>query len=55
MDFLTLFNRFAHSAGPFYWIDVCVIACLLASRLVGWLVCGLDGVRMSVRVLWFVN
>ena len=31
------------------------LACLLASRLVGWLVCGLNGVRMSVHVLWFVN
>ena len=49
------FNRFAHSAGPFYWIDVCVIACLLASSLVGWLVCGLNGVRMSVHVLRCVN
>ena len=31
------------------------LACLLASRLVGWLVCGLNGVRMSVHVLRFVN
>ena len=36
-----------------YSIDVCVIACLVASRLVGWLVCGLDGVHMSIRTQYF--
>ena len=44
------------SLRAFRWavsIDVCGIACLVASRLVGWLVCGLDGVHMSARSQYF--